>query len=288
MTADPATASPPRFGTWEDAVGWLMQQPDQQELVRACYFDRPALEAAERYRRSGEWRIVRGFLPAPGATTGRALDLGAGNGIASYALAREGFTVDAIEPDPSALVGAGAIRDLAEAGQLPIHVHQSFGESLPFADASFDVVIARQVLHHARDLGQLCRELARVLKPGGRLLALRDHVVSNEAQLPAFLERHPLHRLYGGEHAYTLAAYRQALETAGFTIERCLGSLSSPVNLEPMTPSMVGAEIGQRIPVVGKLAGAILTSGLLWPLAAPLLDRLDRRPGRLTSFICTR
>ena len=35
---------------------------------------------------------------------GRALDLGAGNGILSYALAREGWSVTAVEPDPSALV----------------------------------------------------------------------------------------------------------------------------------------------------------------------------------------
>ena len=42
----------------------------------------------------------------------QALDLGAGRGISSYALAREGWQVTALEPDPSMLIGAGAIRSL--------------------------------------------------------------------------------------------------------------------------------------------------------------------------------
>lgn len=287
MNADLAAANPaPRFGRWEDAVRWLMEQPDQQDLVRACYFDRSAEAAAKRYRESSEWQAVRPLLPQ--GTSLRALDLGAGNGIASAALAAEGFAVDALEPDPSDLVGAGAIRALAKSESLPIRVHQGYGEALPFADAHFDVVVARQVLHHAQDLEQLCRELHRVLKPGGTLLALRDHVVSSDAQLPEFLDRHPLHHLYGGEHAFTLPRYRAALTGAGFHVERCFGPLSSPINLEPMKPADVGAEIGNRLPIVGKLLGKTIATPLLWPLAGRLLDRLDDRPGRLTSFYCTR
>ena len=73
----------------------------------------------------------------------------------------------ALEPDPSALVGAGAIRALAAEARLPIDVVEEFSERLPFANDTFDVVFARAVLHHTRDLDSACREMFRVLRPGG-------------------------------------------------------------------------------------------------------------------------
>jgi SAM-dependent methyltransferase len=44
-------------------------------------------------------------------------------------------------------------------------------ESLPVEDASFDLVLCTQVLEHANDPDQVVRELRRVVKPGGRVLA---------------------------------------------------------------------------------------------------------------------
>lgn len=163
------------FSSWEDAVAWLRTQPEQSQLVADCYYDDPLMGAAERYWHSEEWQAVRTVLVG---RSGKALDVGAGRGIASYALAREGFSVSALEPDPSGLVGAAAIRTLASESSLPIQVVEEFSESLPFADATFDVVFARAVLHHTRDLEGACREFSRVLKPGGLLLAIREHVIS--------------------------------------------------------------------------------------------------------------
>ena len=153
--------------SWEGAVAWLLAQPDQQALVRDCYYDRPARAAAARYAASEEWAAIQALLPAP---TGAALDLGAGNGIAAYALASAGWSVTAAEPDPSALVGAGAIRALAREAALPIQVVECPGESLPFADGSFELVLGHAVLHHIPDLDLAMREVLRVLKPGGRFV----------------------------------------------------------------------------------------------------------------------
>src|SRR4030067_1007423 len=163
------------FQSWESAVRWLREQPDQQDLVRTAYYDDPLNEVAERYRQSSEWLTIRKYLKG---RIGLALDIGAGRGIASYALAHEGFSVTALEPDPRDRVGAGAIRKLASDTGLTIEVVQEYSEQLPFREGLFDVVFARAVLHHAKYLNAACREFFRVLKPGGILVAVREHVIS--------------------------------------------------------------------------------------------------------------
>jgi SAM-dependent methyltransferase len=276
-------------GTWEQAVEWLRSRPEHRKLVLDAYYDDPLEVAADRYWRSAEWQAVRAWLPP---SPGQALDVGAGRGIASYALARDGFQVTALEPDGSALVGAQAIRALASASGLPIDVHQRTTERLPFDDASFDLVFARAVLHHTRDMAAACAEFLRVLRPGGRLVAIREHVVTRHADLPAFFAIHPLHRLYGGENAFLLDEYRSAIERAGFTRLEVLAPLRSPINYAPHDQASLQGELAQRVGRRLPGAGAVLRAGLrlpgAWPLARALLERVDHRPGRLYSFIAVR
>jgi SAM-dependent methyltransferase len=273
--------------TWEDAVRTLLADEGSAQLARDCYYDGTPLEAARRYAASDEWIALRGMLPAPG---GEALDLGAGRGIASYALASAGWRVTAVEPDPSGLVGAGAIESIARDTGLPITVVRTTGERMPLPDASVDVVFARQALHHAADLRALCREVARVLRPGGTLLAAREHVISKPADLPAFLAAHPLHRLYGGENAYTLAQYRGALEAAGLRVDACVGAFESVVNYAPYTLATLRDAIGERLRRLpaGGVAAAVLLSDAAFPRVLRIANALDRRPGRLYTFVCRR
>jgi len=275
------------FGTWEEAVNWLIAQPDQQALVRACYYDRPVLNAAERFFGSEEWLAIRSLLPTP---SGRALDVGAGAGISSYALASDGWAVTALEPDGSDVVGAGAIRQLAEHAALPIRVIQEFGERMPFQDGEFEIIHARQVLHHARDLKRFCRELFRTLKPGGMLITTRDHVISGPKQLPEFLARHPLHRYYGGENAFRLSEYRAALKAAGFSIEKILGPFDSVINYAPWSTQQLQTEIRSRLSrwPGGELLGQLLIAEPLIRQVFWLMSRIDRRPGRLYTFVARR
>lgn len=276
----------PKFSSWEAAVQWLREQPDQRDLAAQAYYDDPLVKAADRYWQSEEWRGVRAFLPSG---RGPALDVGAGRGIASYALARDGFQVTALEPDPSAVVGAQAIRQLAQDSGLPITVCQDFSEKLPFADAHFDLVFARAVLHHTRDLRAACHEFLRVLKPGGVFIAVREHVVSSPSDLPAFLHNHPLHKLYGGENALQLHQYADAIQAAGFRLEHILPPLRSPINYAPHTLRSLQHEIAQRV-APGLAAMRAVVAGVLglpfvWALLLPWLERIDRRPGRHYSFV---
>lgn len=274
---------------WEQAVQWLRDKPDQQELVRACYFDDPLNEAAERFWQSLEWKHISALLPE---AKGRALDLGAGRGISSYALAKDGWTVSALEPDPSILVGAGAIHALAEESSLPIEVVSEYSEQLPFPDNSFDVVNCRQVLHHARDLPQTCREIFRVLKPGGRMVSTREHVISKHEDLQAFLDVHPLHHLYGGENAFLLSEYTSAITDAGLDLKQVLAPFDSPINYFPMTePQWVAICTQPLSAAIGKkaTAGIFSRKHAFGPPLISLLSKLvnwrNHSPGRLYSFV---
>jgi SAM-dependent methyltransferase len=281
--------SPAGLKTWEDAVLWLRAQPDQQEVVRAAYYDDPLPVVAARYRDSLEWASVRQLLPD--ARGKSALDVGAGRGIASFALASEGFSVTALEPDGSSIVGAGAIRELARVSGLDINVTQDFSETLPFPEQHFDVVFARAVLHHTRNLEQAVREFYRVLKPGGLLLAIREHVISKDKDLPRFLDAHPLHRYYGGENAFLLDTYIQAIRAAGLHLVRVLGPLDSDINLAPSTKHSVVQEIARRLSpgrTGQQLIERLLTAPGAWPVLRALLRLVDHRPGRLYSFVAVR
>jgi len=278
MNADPKLLS------WEDAVVWLRNQPDRRQLVLDSFYDDPLIKAAERYHDSGEWQAISRILQG---RTGKALDVGAGRGIASYALAKDGFKVTALEPDPSAIVGAAAIRSLAQETALPITVNEDFSERLPFTDASFDVIIARAVLHHTRDLDGACREIHRVLKPGGIFIAAREHVISREGDLQKFLDRHPLHRLYGGEHAFLRDRYVEALKGAGFSLD-VLAPFRSPINMYPYTfdslRDAVVKMLSQKLPL--PFWGFALKSDLIFSALLYGAEGIDNRPGRLYSFVC--
>lgn len=270
MSADPQL-------TWEQAVLWLRAQPDRADLVHACFYDDPLTEAADRYWRSSEWVAVRSFMPPQ---IGRALDIGSGRGISAHALARDGWQVTALEPDSSDVVGAGAIRRLARDTGLVIEVTETWGEELPFAAASFDLVHCRQVLHHARDLDLLCRQIGRVLKPGGLFIATREHVISRQEDLPAFLADHPLHRFYGGESAYLLNDYKAAIGRGGIRIDHTLNPMQSDINLFPDTTSDVKKRWGKRL---GLPSGRLVPDAVL-----SVVGSRSKVPGRLYSFIGTR
>ncbi|WP_310446592.1 methyltransferase domain-containing protein [Thiobacillus sp.] len=277
------------FSSWEEAVAWLRRQPEQSQLIADCYYDDPLIEAADRYWRSDEWAAVRELLVG---RSGTALDVGAGRGIASYALAKEGLEVTALEPDPSELVGGGAIRALAAESGLPVRVVEEFSERLPFCDGTFDVVFARAVLHHTRDLQAACREFFRVLKPGGLFIAIREHVISREEDLPRFLDMHPLHKLYGGEHAYLLRQYIAAIGQSGFLHLKVISPWQSPLNYAPYSLTTLKAEVARRvgrgIPGVGLMVNSLLDLPGMWPLTRKILNQFDNRPGRLYSFVATR
>ena len=100
--------------TWEQAVEILRNDPQHQKLIYDSYLTSDVEDNCSRFHTSSEFsevlRLIKELMPA--AQT--VLDIPAGNGIASYALAKSAFNVTAIEPDPSASVGRGAIEYVRE------------------------------------------------------------------------------------------------------------------------------------------------------------------------------
>ncbi|BET69683.1 hypothetical protein ASA1KI_46010 [Opitutales bacterium ASA1] len=269
--------------TPEDAVRTLRRDPAFADLIRDSYLDEDVLAAAARFGASGEWRAVRDLLD-PWIRDASVVDLGAGNGMASLALLEAGArNVHAVEPDPSAEVGRGALARVCEG--RAVRIVDAFGESLPLPDHCADIVYARQVLHHTTDLEQTIREVARVLRPGGAFLACREHVADTPEELRAFLAAHPVHRFTKGENAFPLARYRDAIAAAGLLLRREIGPWDSVVNLHPAV---------NDDDEIAALPERILREkfGPLAPLFARIpmvVARLRRpRPGRLYSFLAVK
>ena len=206
--------------TYEESVKWMREQPENTELVKLCYLDKDNHAAAERFLSSEEFaEVVRLLKLDRSQKKLQILDLGCGNGISAYAFAKLGYDVTAVDPDPSEDVGLGATARLATmVNNGSIAISQAFAESLPFPDSTFDIVYTRQALHHFSNLDEGLAECSRVLKPTGFLLATREHVVSDQQQLDAFLESHILHKLHGGENAYSLKHYISVLEQSGLSV----------------------------------------------------------------------
>lgn len=95
--------------------------------------------------------------------SGRALDVGCGEGRFVRMLKGQGFDACGIDPT-EALIDAARARD--PEGDYRI----ATGEALPFADASFDVVTSYLSLCDIEAIDDALNEMVRVLKPGGHLL----------------------------------------------------------------------------------------------------------------------
>jgi SAM-dependent methyltransferase len=150
--------------------------------------------AAERYdaahERRGEGRLLRSRMAAVlrllGSGPGELLDAGMGPGRLAAALTEHGWSVAGV--DLSQEMVTRARRRLPARAE---RFHVAPVERLPFGDASFDAVVATGVIEYVEDPKVALRELARVLRPGGRA------VVScpNAAALPLRVDHAILQRV---------------------------------------------------------------------------------------------
>ncbi|MGW4482982.1 class I SAM-dependent methyltransferase [Amycolatopsis sp. NPDC004368] len=126
---------------------------ENEASLMNAYYERPAM------------------LELAGDVAGRSiLDAGCGSGPLSAALRDRGATVTGIDASAGMLEQAR----LRLGSSVDLRV-VDLADPLPFADGSFDDVVASLVLHYLEDWGPTLAEFRRVLRPGGRLLVSVDH-----------------------------------------------------------------------------------------------------------------
>ncbi len=115
----------------------------------------------------GKLRKVLG--PALEEGYGRSLEIGSGTGYFTLNLMQAGIVKEAVCTD----ISPGMLATLsANATRLGLEVETvaTDAETLPFEDASFDLVLGHAILHHIPDLDRAFAEFHRVLKPGGTVV----------------------------------------------------------------------------------------------------------------------
>jgi ubiquinone/menaquinone biosynthesis C-methylase UbiE len=114
--------------------------------------------------------VVRTIAPQPGE---HVVDIGAGMGPATVIAAKAGASVLAVDPTPYMRHILGT-RRLGQRSRAAIRVVDGSAESIPSDDGSVDALWTVNTMHHWTDLDAAVQELARVLRPGGRVVLVDE------------------------------------------------------------------------------------------------------------------
>ncbi len=150
------------------------------ELFRGLpdHYDR--VGAAMSFGQDPRWRraLVDAIDPQPGM---RILDVATGTGMVAFAHAARGATVVGLDQSEAMLAGAEARLER----RTELHGRLSFmlgeAEAVPFADGEFDALTFTYLLRYVDDPAATMRELARVVKPAGRIGMVEFGVPGNPA-----------------------------------------------------------------------------------------------------------
>jgi ArsR family transcriptional regulator len=207
----------PAAGLWEDVLAENRASPEfmadlaglealreRRKQDSRAYFDRVAAAFGEQVLPGRTWEgLARALLQL--LPRARFVDLGIGDGLLTLMLAEIAEHVTAVDISPEMLNQLRA--RAASKGIGNIETVEGEIESLPLPDASYDVAVLSQALHHARRPERALHEARRILVPGGRVLVI-DLLAHTEEWV-----RDQLQHVHLG---FTEAALESLLAQAGF------------------------------------------------------------------------
>ena len=214
-----ASAHTPRFDRKRHALELFADLPGSYERMGALL----SFGQDPRWRRA----LIDAVDPLPGQ---RVLDVATGTGLVAFALAhRSGAQVVALDQSEEMLSGARArLQRHPDLARQVSFVHGE-AERLPFADGEFDALTFTYLLRYVEDRRATMRELARVVRPQGRIGMVEFGVPHNPA-------------LRGAWRAYTRAGLPflgRLASRAWFEVGRFLGpSIEELHSREPDLPGL--------------------------------------------------
>ena len=157
-------------------------------------------------------RVLELAQPKPGD---RALDIATGAGHTALTLAPHVASVVAFDLTQEMLEETA--RNAAARGLTNVTTRQGAAEKLPFEDSSFDIVAVRQAPHHYADIRAAIREMARVVKPGGRVAIIDSRAPEDDELDRAF---NHIEKLRDPSHVrdWRPSEWRAMVEEAGLRI----------------------------------------------------------------------
>ena len=189
----------------------------------------------------------------------RVLDIGCGSALDCLELNRRGCWVVGLEPSQTMITQA---KGWIEGSGSPVALVRAVGEHLPFRRDSFDRIVCKGALDHFSDPVKTVREMANVLKPGGKAVIS----IANFESLSCRLVK----REMPSDHTYRFDySLLKALMADHFEIEEC-----------------IGVSLLWGLPLWGKLLAKSPAS--ISRTSLKLLDRLARRIPAISDVIVLR
>ncbi|MBI4201575.1 MAG: methyltransferase domain-containing protein [Chloroflexi bacterium] len=211
----------------------------QQQFGRQAH-----MYAQSAVLRSGEGLDTLADLLSLAAPYRLAVDVGAGAGFTAFAIAPHTGQVLATDIAPQMLAQTRKLA--AERGITNITTLLAEAETLPFCDASVDLVTCRHAAHHFHDLPQALAQIQRILKPGGAFI-FADPLAPGDDYDDRWLNDVEVRRDPTHVRDYRLSEWIALLAGAGLTLTHAsmtkvhlefndwvLRSGTPPQNVEPL------------------------------------------------------
>ncbi|HEV2998554.1 MAG TPA: methyltransferase domain-containing protein [Solirubrobacteraceae bacterium] len=217
----------------------------QQEHVNA-HFDSTASYWEEVYRGGGlqgliyrrrQAAVLELADPAALPPSARVLEIGCGAGLLTVELARtrSDLRIDAVDASEE-MTRSTAERARAEGLSEQIAAAVADVHALPFATGHFDLVIAVGVIPWLHDPGGAIAEMARVLRPGGRLVLTAD----NRARLTSFTDPRAMLALSPLRGVLVARRARRGLASSRLDSPRRIDRLVLDAGLRPLGRRTIG------------------------------------------------